>query len=187
MFNFQKRILLFSLSMLSTTSFISAEEAVPQLAAPDAPATPLMADKIVENMTPHLINTAGEKVKIDLKEKDYVLIYWSASWCGPCQQFTPELVDFYNKNEGGKKFEVVLMCLDHTAEKMASYTKAKKMPWPAVSFDEKANTGAKDFVKKNIKGGIPRLMIINKKGEVLGAGNAPFILTKFKEILAKAP
>jgi thiol-disulfide isomerase/thioredoxin len=185
MFHIQKKILLLSFSVLSASNLMLAQEAAPQ--PPEAPKAPLMAGELVDKMSPHLINTAGEKITVNLKEKEYVLIYWSASWCGPCQQFTPKLVEFYNQNEGGKKFEVVLMCLDHTAEKMASYMKAKKMPWPAVSFDEKANTGVKEFVKTNIKGGIPRLMIINKKGEVLGAGNASVVLTKFKEIIANAP
>ena len=27
----------------------------------------------------------------------YIAIYFSAKWCGPCKQFTPKLVDFYNK------------------------------------------------------------------------------------------
>lgn len=63
--------------------------------------------------------------------------------------------------------------------------KGQKIPWPAVSFDQKANSVNKDFVKANVKGGIPRLMIINKNGEVLAAGNGPSILAKFKEILAK--
>lgn len=63
--------------------------------------------------------------------------------------------------------------------------KGQKILWLAVCFDQKANSGNKDFVKANVKGGIPRLMNINKKGEVLAAGNGSGNLAKFKEILAK--
>jgi thiol-disulfide isomerase/thioredoxin len=179
MFHNQKKFILLLVTSLFTATFLNAEDA-------EAPATPLMANELLENMAPHLIKTSGEKVTVNLKEKEHVLIYWSASWCGPCRNFTPKLVEFYNQNGGGKKFEILLMCLDRSEEKMAAYMKSSKMPWPAISFDQKANTGAKAFVKTNIKGGIPRLMIINKKGEVLAAGNAYSVLPKFKEIIAKA-
>ena len=59
-----------------------------------------------------------------------------------------------------------------------SYIANEKMPWSAVSFDEKAATGAKSFAK----GGIPRLMIIDKKGEVIDRGNAYSMLRKFKTL-----
>lgn len=155
------------------------------VAPPQAPvaASPLMANELLDKMSPHLINSKGEAVTVDLKNKEHVLIYWSASWCGPCRELTPKIVEFYNKNGGGDKFEIILMCLDRSEEKMATYMKHQNMPWPAVQYDQKAGTGAKAFAE----GGIPRLMIINKKGEVVARGNGFAIFNKFKDILAKAP
>lgn len=165
-----------SKTALVTITFLIAAFASAQEAAKKAP---LMANELLEKMEPHLIDAAGEKQSVDLKKKDYVLVYWSASWCGPCLQFTPRLVNYYNENGGGDKFEIVLVCIDRTEEKMMRYMRVKKMPWPAVRFDEKAGTGAKSFAK----GGIPRLMIINKKGEVIDRGNGPSMLRKFKKLV----
>lgn len=164
------KLILPILSLLITTANLPAQE--------QSPAEPLMADQLLEKMAPHLIDAGGEKVTVKLKQKEHVLIYWSASWCGPCRKFTPQLIKYYNENGGGKDFEVVLVCIDRSEEKMMKYMSSYDMPWPAVSFDEKAATGAKSYAK----GGIPRLMIINKKGEVLARGNGHRILRKFKEL-----
>lgn len=141
-------------------------------------AEPLQATELINKMSPHLVDAGGEPVTIDLTKGDYLLVYWSASWCGPCRKFTPQLVKYYNENGGGKDFEIVLIGLDKTEKKMMRYMANEKMPWPAVSFDEKYATGAKDFAV----GGIPRLMIINQTGEVIDRGNGWSMLRKFKKL-----
>jgi hypothetical protein len=42
----------------------------------------------------------------DLPQAD-IALYFSAGWCGPCHQFTPELVKFYNEMKQIPGFEVV--------------------------------------------------------------------------------
>ena len=63
-----------------------------------------MLDETHAQLAPHLTNDA-------LKGKKVVGLYFSADWCGPCRQFTPELNSFYskmNKRRGRKdEFEIV--------------------------------------------------------------------------------
>lgn len=45
-----------------------------------------------------LLDADGNAVSLaELKKKKFIGVYCSASWCGPCRQFTPQLVDFYKK------------------------------------------------------------------------------------------
>jgi len=58
----------------------------------------------MDRVVPVLVNNKGERVEYPLiREKPYILFYWSASWCGPCRRFTPQLVDVYNKLGGGER------------------------------------------------------------------------------------
>lgn len=176
-----------AVTLLPTTSLGQEEPVIPasrpaEEPAPPAPAEPLMAGELLEKMMPHLVKADGEKVSIDLKQKDHVLVYWSASWCGPCRQFTPRLVEFYKQNGGGEKFEIVLVGCDRTEEKMMHYAFYQRMPWPVVSYEQRKETGALSFATR----GIPCLMIINRKGEVVARGNGHAILNQFSKILADA-
>ena len=68
-----------------------------------------------------------------LKGKTAVAIYFSASWCGPCKQFTPVLAQLYKSlNKKGKKFEVVWLSRDRTSEEFLGYY--QQMPWLAVTL-----------------------------------------------------
>lgn len=68
---------------------------------------------------------------IDTKKVKYVLLYFSASWCPPCRQFTPVLSDFYNKYKDDKNFEVVFCSWDQSDADFAKYLKSHP-DWLAI-------------------------------------------------------
>lgn len=85
-----------------------------------------------------LLQLDGKSLKRlkDFKEPTkYYLFYYTASWCGPCQQFTPSLVDFYKKHKNDE-FEVVLITSDGSEEAMENDANAKQMPWPHLELGE---------------------------------------------------
>ncbi|KAE9614442.1 putative protein-disulfide reductase [Lupinus albus] len=102
-------------------------------------------------------------VKIDSLKGKKVGIYFSASWCGPCQHFTPFLVEVYNELAPKGEFEVIFVSADEDDESFKAYF--SKMPWLAIPFfdsDARKNLDELFDVK-----GIPQLVILNESGKVV--------------------
>lgn len=140
--------------------------------------------KNADDFSHKLVNERGSKTKPDLSKKEYIVLYYSASWCPPCQKFTPDLVKYYNevKKEKGidMPFEVILVSSDRSASAMEGYMKQKKMPWPAIKFGKKEKI---DVVKNNAPRGIPYIVVIDKEGTVVEKGNAYSVLPKLKKLI----
>jgi len=94
-----------------------------------------------------------------LSGKSTVAIYFSASWCGPCRQFTPQLASFYEaQNKKGKKLQVVWVSGDRSSDEFLDYY--SKMPWLAVPLPIAQRVNAKLSPKYNLKG-IPHLVVLD--------------------------
>lgn len=112
-----------------------------------------------EIMEGEVINNAGESFDSHetLQTKDAIALYFSAHWCGPCQDFTPKLVETYNKlKESEHNFEVVFVSSDKNQKGFDEYFSV--MPWLAIPFgDERKNELSSSFDVE----GIPTLIIID--------------------------
>lgn len=71
----------------------------------------------------------------DALKGKFVGVYFSASWCPPCQRFTPKLVEAYTSSLKDKNLEIVFVSADRDAEAFSSYF--SKMPWLAIGYDNK--------------------------------------------------
>ncbi len=118
-----------------------------------------------------LVKFDGKKLaSFDLAESedgapDFYAVYYSASWCGPCKAFTPDLVKFYKaQKRRTPNFEIIFVSSDRSEEDMEAYMDEDKMEWPALEFKEKAKTKE---ITKYAGRGIPCLVVIDPAGEVL--------------------
>jgi nucleoredoxin len=95
-----------------------------------------------------------------LKDKDLVALYFSASWCPPCRQFSPLLKQFY-KNAQDLNFEIVYISSDRSLQEFQDYYAT--MPWTAIPTDAASAHYKNELAKSlNIRG-IPALVVLDAK------------------------
>jgi nucleoredoxin len=106
-----------------------------------------------------LLQSAKEKpipLADALGGKEFVLLYASAHWCGPCRSFTPKLSKWYHSQGADKIAEVVFLSADHDERGFEKYYKS--MPWLAVEYDDDARQQLMSAINVS---GIPRLVVLD--------------------------
>jgi nucleoredoxin len=122
-------------------------------------------DDVLEKKLVRLNGSSVKKADDVAKPTKYYVFYYSAKWCGPCQAYTPSLVDLYNKiKPGNPKFELVFISSDQDDGSMEEYMKDKKMPWPALRL-----SSVEKFRKEFDHGvrGIPSVVVCDLEGKIV--------------------
>ncbi|KAM1170794.1 hypothetical protein ACFX15_020681 [Malus domestica] len=137
-----------------------------------------------------LLRNNGDQVEISSLTGKIVGLYFSATWCGPCLRFTPDLVEVHQELAAKGDFEVVFISSDRDEESYTGYF--SKMPWLSIPFwDSETRKRLKEFFKVR---GIPNLVIIDANGKVsiddgtkivrdYGANGYPFTAERFAELV----
>merc|ERR1712176_1545526 len=97
-----------------------------------------------------------------LKDKEHVMIYFSAHWCPPCRGYTPQLVEAYNNS--AKKGTVAIVFVSSDGDQAAFDSYYSEMPWFALPFGCDAGKALK--AKFGVQG-IPTLGLLGSNGEKL--------------------
>ncbi|KAI3812473.1 hypothetical protein L1987_17183 [Smallanthus sonchifolius] len=137
----------------------------------------------------YLVRNNGDQIAISTLNGKKLGLYFSASWCPPCQRFTPNLVDIYNELVVKGDFEIVFLSADEDEESFTGYF--SKMPWLAVPFSD---SQTREVLDKCFKvNGIPHLVFLDENGKLLsdrgveiigeyGSDGYPFTPERVKEI-----
>ena len=151
----------------------------------------LIADQMCALLAGKLIKLRGDQIVPfddgELKHARLFLVYNSAHWCGPCREFTPKLVDFYQRMKPQHpEMEVLFVSSDRDEFNMGNYMRLAHMPWPAVRYDAGAE------LKRRFCGdSIPWLTVLDDSGKVLVQNdeqkgiNAPAILAAVEQKLTE--
>ena len=92
-------------------------------------------------------------------ENKIVALYFSGKWCGPCQQFTPALKEFYTSvKREGKPFEIIFISHDRSVDEFNQYFST--MPWHALPYNQTGRAAAQELVEKFEVSGIPTLVFL---------------------------
>uniref|UniRef100_A0A7S1Z5T4 Thioredoxin-like fold domain-containing protein n=1 Tax=Ditylum brightwellii TaxID=49249 RepID=A0A7S1Z5T4_9STRA len=121
-----------------------------------------MVDETHAQMVAHYTNEV-------LSGKKVVGLYFSADWCGPCRQFTPDLVNFYNKmnSRRGKEnqFEIVWVSRCRDVNSYGQYF--TQMNWLALPPQEAMGQRGQMLSNKYKVKGIPSLALLDEVGNVI--------------------
>ena len=124
----------------------------------------------------------GKEVKLSdfISQNKYTLIDFWASWCGPCRQEMPNVVDAY-KQFKSKGFGIVGVSLDKDADKWKQAIKDLNITWPQMS-DLKAwqCEGAKLYGVR----AIPATVLVDQEGNIVARDlRGEDIAAKLEELL----
>lgn len=100
-----------------------------------------------------------------LAKKTLILFYFSAHWCGPCRQFTPKLIEYYNRVVAAHpEVELVFYSFDHSAAEMENYMRETGMPWLAIDYSKRQE---KQNLSQTAGSSIPALFLVERTGRLL--------------------
>jgi nucleoredoxin len=115
--------------------------------------------------------------------KEFVLLYASAHWCGPCRQATPQIDRWYQSLGGANKtIEVVFLSADRDTQSFQDYYKS--MPWLAVDFDDDTREELMGFIQVK---GIPQLAVLDgRSGRIIeqNAVGKSFDVSRWRSLAA---
>ncbi|HLV41520.1 MAG TPA: TlpA disulfide reductase family protein [Brumimicrobium sp.] len=119
-----------------------------------------------------LLDERGKMVALsDYKGKLVLLDFW-ASWCGPCRQENPNIVEAYNKYKNGKftngkGFVVLSVSLDRAEEPWKNAIVKDNLKWDGHVWDKSGEVTNKYGVRS-----IPHSFLIDGDGKIVAQGDA---------------
>jgi thiol-disulfide isomerase/thioredoxin len=129
-------------------------------------------EELIEAIGPVLVDARGRTIASSaLQEANYVVLLFSAQWCGLCRQFTPHLMDFHQQHSQRHRVAVIYISSDRSADQMMQYMDSSNMPWQAVPYGRVDDSGLKR--KYNARGGIPNVVVLNREGEIVLRSSYP--------------
>lgn len=117
------------------------------------PSSPSAPDFTLKTLNDHEINLSG------LRGKVVLLDFW-ATWCAPCRESIPHLVDLYKKFHD-QGFELIGMSMDKSGdvEIVRRFVQSMDIPYPIIITPD-------EVTKKYKVTGLPTTVLIDRKGNI---------------------
>ena len=132
-----------------------------------------MSANVVKLVGEKLLHNGAAVSSADVLKGKLVALYFSAHWCPPCRQFTPEFARIYKSLESqSKPLAVVFVSADQDQEAFNEYF--GEQPWYAIPYEAQEQ---RDKLNEtfNIRG-IPALLVLNQEGELVSKEGRPEVM-----------
>lgn len=151
----------------------SQEKAKADAASVAENAGKLKTTEVAKAVIGNTVKLDGKKLKkVDIfaeKAPEYYLVYWGASWCGPCRQAAPKLAEAYDETiSKGKNIEVIHLSCDQDEAGMISFMKDMKFNFPGIA---KAKWEKETVFKEMAPSGIPNYKLLDASGKIIAEGD----------------
>lgn len=98
-----------------------------------------------------------------------VLIDFTASWCGPCREEMPNVVEMYEKYRD-RGLEVVCVGYKDKTDNLKKMIEEDKIAFPMIS-EELSETGSRELPSSHYGiSGIPEIFLVGRDGNILATG-----------------
>ncbi|MBL1411487.1 TlpA family protein disulfide reductase [Sphingobacterium faecale] len=126
---------------------------------------------------------SGDKAKLStiISSKKLTLLDFWASWCGPCLNDMPEMVNLQKKHKN-KGFQIVGISLDTDSDKWKNTVERLGMQWVQFIDSNPSNPIAESYEISSI----PHTVLINEDGDIVAIGlRGNELKNKIEELLSK--
>lgn len=123
--------------------------------------------RLLEELAGKLVSPVnGQAVAIDASARPkYVVMYMGAGWCGPCLQFSPQLVKVLKeKSPAPADVALIYVSGDRNANEAKVYTTKLGIAWPTIYFK---NRGQMPAFHQLFGDTIPQLVVTDRHGKVV--------------------
>lgn len=123
----------------------------------------------------------GKRIRLqDLRGKIVLLAFW-ASWCGECVAEIPTLKELYKAFGNDKRFVMIGLSLDHSAQTLRSFTKSQEMNWTQGVLGDWSQSKIPSLYAVSY---IPTMYLIDQNGIVVDVLRGPKMHDAIKKALA---